>query len=327
MEPTKEFDKLFLLGLMAMMVLFVGCPMDSDDSGGSGGNGVVAQNITAAEIAACPTTGTFKDIDALIATKLASDTNDTFTFPAGVNVAVSVSNLNNARIIIPASIVKGVKGVSTEAQLNTYKATATWIDTLGGMKIPYTLPAAQVAHKVAFAELAGAELVPVYVHSGMIGQVNTSTGGKVQRQFANNVALFFYNDASITSAAAAEAALNAQNLHFAAGQPTAIADQYHIDEHLEGKVAWYRADVAGDISVLRFAVMASNVSGFLGMTISGLGTITSGGSAAFTYDTTVASLMNKQPKYTLKSVLGDIEVSQATYVAAVENVKHSTIAV
>jgi hypothetical protein len=303
---------------MTAVLVLAGCPgADDDDSNKTETpeipDEVVAQNITAAEVNACPATGGFKDIDALIESKLASDANDTFTFPADVQVAVSVNNIGRARITIPAGIIKGVKGVSTEAQLNTYKATATWIDTLSGMKIPYTLPAAQVAHKVAFADLAGAELVPVYVHSGMIDQVNTSTGGKVQRQFANNVALFFYGE-TVADAVAAEALLNVQNLHLSAGQPTGSASNHHVD----GTVAWYvmvDGSDTGDIARLRAAVGAGT---FPGMTISGLGTIASvDAGGAFTYNTAVASLMNKQPKYTLKSVLGDIEVSQATYVAAV----------
>ncbi|GHU57646.1 hypothetical protein FACS189444_0060 [Spirochaetia bacterium] len=279
----KDVFKLVMFSMvLAFGLVISGCNNGNDDPPP---DEVVAHDITAAEVNACTTTGGFKDIDALIATKLASDANDTFTFPAGVNVAVSVSNLNNARIIIPASIVKGVKGVSTEAQLNTYKATATWIDTLGGMEIPYTLPAAQVAHKVAFVGLGGAELVPVYVRSGMIDQVNTSTGGKVQRQFANNVALFFYGEA-VANATAAEALLNAQNLHLSASQPTGATPA----DNLDGKVAWYLVSNGmntGHVARLRRAVAGAGT--FTGLSISGLGSVSheNVNSGTFTYDTSV----------------------------------------
>ncbi|GHV28577.1 hypothetical protein AGMMS4952_12620 [Spirochaetia bacterium] len=286
----KDVFKLVMFSMvLAFGLVISGCNNGNDDPPP---DEVVAQNITAAEVNACPTIGGFKDIDALIETKLASDANDTFTFPAGVNVAVSVSNIGRARITIPSSVIKGVKGVSTEAQLNTYKATASWIDTLGGMKIPYTLPVAQVAHKVAFAKLGGTELVPVYVHNGMIDQVNTSAGGQVQRQFTDNVALFFYGETlsgadMATKADSAEAKLNAQNLHLAAGQPTGSND----DANLNGKRAFYVLENGAnnnDVAKLKMAVISGYaLNSFTGLTIFGLGTIGAANAGVFTYDTSV----------------------------------------
>jgi hypothetical protein len=299
----------FAAVVLAVMT-FGGCsnPANDDDPKGPGTpeipDEVVAQNITAAEVNACPAIGGFKDIDALIENKLAGDANDTFTFPADVQVAVSASNIGRARITIPASIIKGVKNCP-QADLGKVPNGA-WVNPASQFVLDVPQYTSNITIRNSKADSANKQVVPFIIRDNTIAkQYQQSDGTYVTWKLDKSIVAIF-KDGTVADNTAAQARLNALHIILADNQAN---DSYQPINCYP--LMWVNNTVSDIQKIYNDLVGASNFTTPLplpdGRTLEVNGTVTG----------TETAMLNKRPEYFLASVLGNIKVSQATYVAAV----------